>query len=361
MKALLALEDGTLLRGRAFGARTTSFGEIVFNTNMTGYCEALTDPSYKGQILMMTYPLIGNYGVQSDTFESNLIHPSAFVVREHCETPNHPESKCSLSQWLESQGIPGISGLDTRMLTIRIRKFGTMKAAISTEPDSNPRELVREVMSMPHPTESNLVSEVSCNEPIRHQGFGKRTIVLIDCGVKKSIIANCLRIGNVVQVPYWMSANDILRLDPDGVLISNGPGDPAHPEVMRTTVRTVRSLSNEVPIMGICLGHQILSLALGAETYKLKFGHRGGNQPVKNLISGHSYITSQNHGFAVKSGLPENMEVAEINLNDGTVESIQHKSLPILSVQYHPEASPGPHDANSLFRRFEELMEATNA
>ncbi len=361
MRALLALEDGTLLRGKAFGAKTTAFGEIVFNTNMTGYCEALTDPSYKGQILMMTYPLIGNYGVQPETFESERIQPSAFVVREYCDHPNHCVSKQTLSQFLESNDIPGISDVDTRMLTIKIREHGTLKAVLSTEPCANPDDLLEDAREMPHPTESNLVSMVSCRKSRRYKNKKRRKIVLIDCGTKYSIIRGCSQIGEVVRVPYDTRAKDILKLEPDGVLISNGPGDPAHPEIMESTVRTVRALSEELPIMGICYGHQILSLALGGETYKLKFGHRGGNQPVKNLISGRSYITSQNHGFAVKPELPEELEVAEINLNDHTVESIRHKELPILSVQYHPEAAPGPHDAHHLFDRFEELMEDSHA
>ncbi len=361
MIALLALEDGTLLRGYAFGARTTAFGEIVFNTNMTGYCEALTDPSYKGQILMMTYPLIGNYGVQPDTFESDRIQPSAFVIRENCQHPDHCGSERSLSQFLESNDIPGISNVDTRMLTIKIREHGTLKAAVSTEGITDPDELVRTVAEMPHPTESNLVSLVSCKEIHRHTNGGKRRIVLIDCGTKRSIIEGCLRIGEVIQVPYDTDAETIDGLEPDGILISNGPGDPAHREIINTTVRTVRKLSEKFPIMGICLGHQILSLALGGKTYKLKFGHRGGNQPVKNLITGRSYITSQNHGFAVSPELPDDLEVAEVNLNDNTVESIRHKGLPILSVQYHPEAAPGPHDARHLFGRFEKLMEESDA
>ncbi len=361
MKALLALEDGTLLRGGAFGAKTTAFGEMVFNTNMTGYCEALTDPSYKGQILMMTYPLIGNYGVQPDTFESKSIQPSAFVIRENCSRPNHCKSERTLTRFLESHNIPGISDVDTRMLTIKIREHGTLKAAVTTEQHVDSRQLIKEVGSMPHPTEMNLVSTVSCRETIEHPGNEKRRIVLIDCGTKQSIIAGCQSIGEVIQVPYDTSAEEIEGLEPDGVLVSNGPGDPAHPEIVETTVRTVRKLSKEFPMMGICLGHQILSLALGGKTYKLKFGHRGGNQPVKNLATGRSYITSQNHGFAVLPELPDDIEVAEINLNDGTVESIRHKSLPILSVQYHPEAAPGPHDAHHLFARFEKLMEGSRA
>ncbi len=361
MRALLALEDGTLLRGDAFGAETTAFGEIVFNTNMTGYCEALTDPSYKGQILMMTYPLIGNYGVQPETFESHRIQPSAFVIRENCNHPNHHDSKQTLSQFLDSNGIPGISDVDTRMLTIKIREHGTLKAAVTTEARTAPGDLIEEVQEMPHPTETNLVSIVGCSEPISHAGMNRRKIVLLDCGTKRSIIDGCRRIGDVIQVPYDTKADIVRDLEPDGVLISNGPGDPAHPEIINTTVKTVRELSEELPMMGICLGHQILSLALGGETYKLKFGHRGGNQPVKNLITGRSYITSQNHGYAVKPELPEELEVAEINLNDHTVESIRHKELPLLSVQYHPEASPGPHDAHHLFSDFEKLMEEANA
>ena len=254
-----------------------------------------------------------------------------------------------------------MSGIDTRMLTIKIRKHGTMKAAVSTEPGVDPQDLVNQVISMPHPTQTNLVSMVSCTEPKRHKSGESKKIVLIDCGTKRSIVEGCRRIGEVFQVPYNTTPQQIMQFGPDGVMISNGPGDPAHPMMMETTVKTARALSGEIPIMGICLGHQILSLAMGGETYKLKFGHRGGNQPVKNLTTGKCYITSQNHGFAVKPDLPEDLEVAEINLNDGTVEGVRHRSLALLSVQYHPEAAPGPHDAHGLFEAFREMMEASDA
>jgi carbamoyl-phosphate synthase small subunit len=355
MSGIIVLEDGTVVEGLAFGAKKTVFGELVFNTSMTGYCEALTDPSYKGQILMMTYPLIGNYGVDPSTFESQIIQPMGYVVRENCKVPSHPRSKMSLDQFLLENDIPGIENIDTRKLTIKIRVFGTMKAALSTD-GWDVKELVDKVKAMPPPEESNLVELVSCDKAIHHKGAdGNRKVVVIDCGVKGSIIRGMSKFCDVIQVPYDTTADEVSSLDPDGVIISNGPGDPAHPMVLEKTAKTIRGLIGEYPMMGICLGHQILSLALGGKTYKMKFGHRGVNQPVKNIEENRVYITSQNHGFAVKD-VPSELEVTELNVNDSTVEAIRHVELPVFSVQYHPEASPGPHDTRHLFNRFNSLL-----
>jgi carbamoyl-phosphate synthase small subunit len=360
MRALLVLEDGTCVKGAGFGAEKTVFGELVFNTNMTGYQESLTDPSYKGQILMATYPLIGNYGTNSEDFESNKIQPEGYVVSEQCDFPSHRKHGRTISDFLKHYDVPGISDIDTRAITIKIRKYGTVKAALATyEDEIDKEELIKKVRSMPHPTTYNLVDQVSCKKIIPHQGAGDTTIALIDCGVKQNILRFLLKHSNVVQVPYDISADEIYKIKPDGILISNGPGDPAHPDIMATTVRTLKEIASDFPIMGICLGHQILALVFGAETFKLKFGHRGGNQPVKDMQSNKVYITSQNHGFAVKPDLQQELEFTHFNVNDKTIEGMKHHSLPIFSVQYHPEASPGPHDSNFLFTEFMELVKRT--
>ncbi len=357
MKALLVLEDGTCVDGKGFGAQKTVFGELVFNTNMTGYQESLTDPSYNGQILMATYPLIGNYGVNKDNFESGEIQPEGYVVFDACSFPSHRKHGKTLSEFLFEHDIPGISDIDTRALTIRIRKHGTVKAALATYTDTIDREgLAKRVQEMPHPTTRNLVEQVSVKESIRHKGEGRFNVVLVDCGVKMNILRFLLKHSNVIQVPYNITAEDICKLKPDGILISNGPGDPAHPEILATTVKTLKDIAGDFPIMGICLGHQILSQVFGAETFKLKFGHRGGNQPVKDVGSGRVYITSQNHGFAVKPEPQDELTFTHYNVNDDTIEGMKHTSLPIFSVQYHPEASPGPHDSNHLFHEFMSLV-----
>src|SRR5713226_2877810 len=353
MDGSLVLEDGTAVRGAFFGARKRVFGELVFNTNMTGYTEALTDPSYRGQILMMTYPLIGNYGVDPETMESETIQPAGFVVREACAAPSHPRSALGLSDFLRNHETPAIEGADTRALTIKIRSKGTMKAAI-VRADEDVDAVAREVRKAPHPDTRNLVAEVSCRQVERYPGPGKRTIVVVDCGVKRNILREAQRYADVVRVPYDTTSDEILALKPDGVILSNGPGNPAHPAIIATSVRTTRELAGRVPLLGICLGHQLLALAFGGKTFKLKFGHRGGNQPVKDLRTGRVHITSQNHGFAIDAtSLPESeFEVTHVNLNDGTVEGMAHRELPIFSVQYHPEARPGPWDNEYIFQDF---------
>src|SRR5437016_1454494 len=275
MESSLVLEDGTAIRGAFFGARRKVFGELVFNTNMTGYTEALTDPSYRGQLLMMTYPLIGNYGVDPESMESETIQPTGFVVKEACAVPSHPKSALSLADFLKTHQTPAMEGADTRALTIKIRSKGTMKAALVPVTEDL-GTVAREVRSAPHPDTRNLVAEVSCREVQRYAG--------------------------VIRVPFNATSDDILGLKPDGVILSNGPGDPAHPEILATSVKATRELAGRTPILGICLGHQLLALAFGGRTFKLKFGHRGGNQPDKDLRTGRVHITSQNHGFAVDAG-----------------------------------------------------------
>ena len=360
MEGSLILEDGTAVRGAFFGAPRRILGELVFNTNMTGYVEALTDPSYRGQILMMTYPLIGNYGVDQAAMESETIQPAGFVVKEACPVPSHPRSAFGLGDFLKRHETPAIEGTDTRALTIQIRSKGTMKAAlVPSEEDVD--AVAAEVRAAPHPDTRNLVAEVSCRKPERYPGAGRRTIVVVDCGVKRNILREAQRYADVIRVPYDATSEEILALKADGVILSNGPGDPAHPDVVATSVRTVRELIGRLPMLGICLGHQLLALAVGGRTFKLKFGHRGGNQPVKDLRTGRVHITSQNHGFAVDAAsLPASeFEVTHVNLNDQTVEGMAHRELPIFSVQYHPEARPGPWDNEYIFRDFlAEIKEA---
>ncbi|MFQ5920225.1 MAG: glutamine-hydrolyzing carbamoyl-phosphate synthase small subunit [Thermoplasmata archaeon] len=358
MEGLLVLEDGQVLRGPGFGAEATVFGELVFNTNMTGYCEALTDPSYRGQILLMTYPLIGNYGVDPQTLESDRIQVTGFVIRELWRGPTHPSSQKGVDSFLQNEGVPGIEGVDTRHLTITTRVHGTLRAALSTE-GADPSTLLEEVRAQPYPDAHNLVGRVSCDAPIRYRGKKGRRYVVLDCGVKGSIIDHLVPHGEVVQVPYDTSPDEIRALEPDGLVVSNGPGDPAHSAMLSRVVPALKELAEEVPVLGICLGHQLLGLAFGADTYKLKFGHRGGNQPIRDLGRGRVLVTSQNHGFAVREeSLGDELEVTHRNLNDGTVEGFRHADLPLLSVQYHPEASPGPHDSRYIFRDFVKEVEA---
>jgi len=359
-RARLVLEDGTVVEGIAFGARKTTFGELVFNTSMTGYQESLTDPSYAGQILLLTYPLIGNYGVNADDFESRRIWPRGFAVHEACEAPSHHKGgNKTVDEFLRDHGVPGLQGIDTRALTVKTRARGTLKAAICQEGDSV-EEAFHKVRTMPHPDAENLVGQVTAARPVRLEatGKGRREIALLDCGAKENIVRSLRELGHVTRLPYNATMRDLERIAPDGVFCSNGPGDPSHAEILRTTVPLLRGAAERYPVMGICLGHQLLGLAFGAKTFKLKFGHRGANQPVKDLESGRVFITSQNHGYAVdvESARAAGLEVAQLNGNDGTAEGLRHARLPVFSVQYHPEAHPGPRDTWHLFQRFERMM-----
>jgi carbamoyl-phosphate synthase small subunit len=354
MRAALALEDGTYVEGRAFGAEKDALGEIVFCTSMTGYVEALTDPSYKGQILMMTYPLIGNYGVTREDFESDGVKVEGFVVRELCKHPSNWRSEMSVDELLKEYNVPGIEGVDTRMLTRKIRIYGSMKAAIGVG-DVEREDLVKKAVEQPFISDIDLVDKVCVQEPKRLDAKGNLEVVLIDCGVKMSIVRQLMKRGvNVTLVPYDYPADKIMEMNPDGVFISNGPGDPAR---VKPAIETIRSLAGKLPMAGICLGHQLTSIALGAKTFKLKFGHHGSNQPVKDFETGRVFISSQNHNFAVdEKTLPKNIEVTQINLNDNTVEGLVHKDIPLITVQYHPEAGPGPHDTYFFFDRFVEMV-----
>src|SRR3954452_9187335 len=380
MKAILALEDGTVYHGQGFGARASACGEVCFNTSMTGYQEILTDPSYKGQIVTMTYPLIGNYGVNRLDVESWRPHVGGFVIRELSPVVSNWRAECSLAQYLEQNGIPGIQGLDTRALTRKLRVRGALNGFISTEGVPDP-EAARRAKEGPGLAGVDYVKEVAHREAVlwdaKDEQSGKfglsRTsavqaaaqplppadipIVAFDYGMKYNILRRLRQRGFRVHVlPATASAEDALRHKPAGIFLSNGPGDPS---ALGYAVKTVSDLiKTGVPIFGICLGHQILGQAFGGKTFKLKFGHRGGNQPVKDLESGRVEITSQNHGFAVDPhSLPSDVAVDRINLNDQTVEGMRHRSKPIFCVQYHPEASPGPHDSTPLFAEFRALIE----
>ncbi len=356
MKALLALEDGTIFTGRAFAGKGEAAGEVVFNTSMTGYQEILTDPSYRGQIVTMTYPLIGNYGVNDEDVESGRVQAQAFIIREYEPVPSNWRSRRSLAEYLESQGVIGIEGIDTRALTRHLRVAGAMKGVLSTE-DLDPESLVARAKASPGLVGRDLVREVTCPSPhewpvVSGKKRGLYRVVAFDFGVKHNILNCVARTGcKVIVVPATASADEIRKLNPDGILLSNGPGDP---EPVTYAIRTIQEIMGEFPIFGICLGQQLLGLALGGKTYKLKFGHRGANHPVKNLATGKVEITAQNHGFCVDIDSIRNndIEVTHLNLNDGTLEGLRHRHLPVFSVQYHPEASPGPHDASYLFDEF---------
>lgn len=370
----LALEDGTVFTGSAFGARGTQTGEVVFNTSMTGYQEILTDPSYCGQIIAMTYPHIGNYGVNECDAESSRVHARGLVVRELAKATSNYRATLSLDDYLAEHGVIGIQGIDTRSLTKRLRVEGTMRGVITSEVDDL-AECVRLARAAPSMTGADLVQEVAPTDcsvweegfdsqftPARNNDNGAavtpKRVVAIDCGMKRNILRHLVDVDCSVRVvPPTLSAEEILSFSPDGVFVSNGPGDPS---AVTYTIATLKSLLGKVPIFGICLGHQLLALALGATSYKLKFGHRGANQPVQNLSTGKVEITSQNHGFAIDTGSLEQVggSVTHVNLNDGTLEGFVHKTMPIMAVQYHPEASPGPHDAAYLFDQFRAMMDS---
>ncbi|WP_199619095.1 glutamine-hydrolyzing carbamoyl-phosphate synthase small subunit [Paenibacillus alkalitolerans] len=348
MQAKLLLDDGTLFTGESFGAEGRQVGEVVFNTGITGYQEVLSDPSYCGQIVTMTYPLIGNYGITRDDFEAVRPFVHGFVVRRHEEVPSNWRAQYSLGTLLKEYGIVGISGIDTRMLTRKIRSAGTMKGIIAAG-DVSVEEL-RAQMNATHEIHDQ-VSRVSTRSVYNSPGNQER-VVLVDFGSKSGILRDLTRRGcDVVVVPHDTTAEQILRLRPDGVLLSNGPGDPKD---VPQAVETIRKLLGVLPVFGICLGHQLFALACGADTAKLKFGHRGGNHPVKDLASGRCYITSQNHGYTVQeqSLAGTGLIVTHINNNDGTIEGLRHENHPAFSVQYHPEASPGPYDSSYLFDEF---------
>lgn len=353
MERLLVLEDGTIYRGFAFGSDIFRIGELVFNTSMTGYQEIITDNSYCGQIVTMTYPLIGNYGINGDDNES--LEPALFglAVRDYCPEPNNWRSRETLDQYLKQKGIPGIYGIDTRALTLKIREAGTMKAAMAAA-DADTDTLVSQLRSADYLHDQ--VKRVSTARPFPVPNRGHK-VVLMDFGEKLGIIRelskrNC----DLIVVPWNTDAEQIMEYRPDGVMLSNGPGDPADiPEA----IDTVRRLLGQVSIFGICLGHQLISLACGARTFKLKFGHRGSNHPVKNLSTGRVEITAQNHGYSVDIGslAGTGLEVTHESLNDKTCEGVRHQEFPVFSVQYHPEASSGPHDSNYLFDEFIALMD----
>jgi len=355
------LEDGTVFEGGSFGACGEAFGEVIFNTAMTGYQEVLTDPSYKGQIVVMTYPLIGNYGVNAKDMESQRPQVEGFVVRALSPIASNWRKEATLDEWLRHHNTVAIQGVDTRRLTTLLRQKGALKGIISTV-DLDPARLVKKAQDSPGLVGRDLVKEVTPPKPYPwpeepHPKEGRTFhVVAVDCGMKAHIPRMLTRSGaKVTVVPATVSASDIFALKPDGLFLSNGPGDP---EGLPYLVETVRQCIGKLPIFGICLGHQVLGLALGGKTYKLKFGHHGANHPVMDLKTGKVEITSQNHGFAVDpDSIPQAaVEVTHINLNDKTCEGMRHRELPIFSVQYHPEASPGPHDAQYLFDRFIQMM-----
>ena len=353
-KAFLALEDGSLYEGFSFGAQGTAFGEVVFNTSMAGYQEMLTDPSYAGQLVIPTYPLIGNYGISASDFESKGIQVSGFVVREACEVPSHRDSRFTIHEFLASQGVIGLWGVDTRAVTRRLRLQGVMMGLLTTE--LSPKEAQAQLAERPRYGEVDFVSKVSTEsgylwDSQKAESNWAPHIIVLDLGLKYNILRMLSHRGcRVEAVPATTSAADILALNPDGIVLSPGPGDPA---LLGYIIENVKDLVGKKPIMGICLGHQLLAWAFGGRTYKLKFGHRGSNHPVKDLETSQVHITAQNHGYAVDAdSLPPEVEVGHINLNDGTVEGLRHRSYPILSIQYHSEASPGPWDNMYLFDKF---------
>ncbi len=368
-EAWLALENGQVFSGKSAGAEGEKTGDVVFNTAMTGYHEILTDPSYAGQVVMMTYPLIGNYGVAEEDAESPKAWAEALVVREMSTISSNQRATSTMPEWLKENGVVTIEGVDTRELTKLTRTEGSLRCVISTI-DSDPASLVAKARAAASTDGRDLASEVSCREPYTweesyHDSYpdevptatGKRyRVVAYDFGAKRNILRSLVHCGfDVTVVPAWTSSDDVLGMEPDAVFLSNGPGDPS---AVTRGIDAVSNLIGKKPIFGICLGHQILSIVLGAKTHKMPFGHHGANHPVRDILTGKVEITSQNHSFAVDpESLPDHLELSHINLNDDTVEGFRHKTEPIFTVQYHPEAAPGPLDSSHLFMRFRELVE----
>ena len=360
--AHLVLEDGSVYRGQAFGAARPAHGEVVFSTSMTGYQEMLTDPSFAGQIVVPTYPLIGNYGISERDFESARVQVAGFVVREHSLRPSHALSTSTLDEFLKSQGVAGISGVDTRAITRRLRTRGVMKGVIAV--DETPEQALARLRDLPDYGDTDFVQQVSTaaaydwDKPdMTDEGVQDRPyrILVDDCGLKYNILRMLRARGcEVKALPAKTTAEDILAQKPDGVVMSPGPGDP---ELLDYAVEAARGIAGRVPILGICLGNQMIGRAFGGKTFKLKFGHRGANHPVKDLATGRVYITAQNHGYAVDPDtLPSELQVSHVNLNDGTVEGLRHTTMPIMTIQYHSEASPGPLDNEYIFDRFIEMV-----
>jgi carbamoyl-phosphate synthase small subunit len=355
--ALLVLADGSTYEGYAFGAETDTIGEVVFNTSMAGYQEMLTDPSYAGQILIPTYPLIGNYGTNNEDDESRRIQVKGFVVREECNLPNHYLNNRTVHNYLAEGGVPGIWGVDTRAITRRLRSSGVMMGMITSS--KTPAEALEAIKQAPDYGSLDFVRDVSTDKPYEWQGGSPELpyhVVALDCGLKFNILRLLARHGcRSTVVPCTTSAQGILNLEPDGILLSPGPGDP---DMLDYLVSTVRGLVGKKPIMGICLGNQLIHRTFGGKHFKLKFGHRGGNHPVRELATGRVHITAQNHGYAADpSTVSKELEVTHINLNDGTVEGVRHRELPIFAIQYHSEASPGPLDNVYLFKQFVGMIE----
>ncbi len=353
IKAKLVLEDGSVWEGLSRGAGVETWGEVVFNTSMTGYQEILTDPSYCGQIVAMTFPMIGNYGINKEDSQSRRPFLRGFIAREFCSKPHNWRSVMTVEEYLQENNITALEGIDTRALTRHLREKGTMRGIITTA-DSSPAELQEKIKQLPTISQMDLISEVTIPE-VYTWGNGSDSsaphIVILDLGLKTPIAESLYKVGcRVTIVPASFTAAEIMELKPGGLMLSNGPGDP---QAAPGAIKTVQELAGKIPIMGICLGHQVSALALGANTYKLKFGHRGANHPVKDLLRDRVYITSQNHGFAVcEEDLPAGLEVTHRNINDGTIEGLQHKKMQMYTIQYHPEAFPGPMDSTYIFDLF---------